>query len=86
MATDQCSAELVTTIHASTTDYYPWLIGYCLIIIIIMMCLVQDKSQSTVRTRLRSTLVQVDVYLGMAQSTTTSITGHLQHDRWKTIR
>jgi len=41
-----------------------------------MMCLVQDKSQSTVRTRLRSTLVQVDVYLGMAQSTTTSITGH----------
>ena len=47
---------------------------------------VKDKSQSTVRTRLRSTLVQVDVYLGMAQSTTTSITGHLQHDRWKTSR
>ena len=52
--------------------------GYCLVIG------VKDKSQSTVRTRLRSTLVQVDVYLGMAQSTTTSITGHLQHDRWKT--
>ena len=48
------------------------------------MPLVQDKPEPTVVAGLGTTLVKVDEYLGMAQSSTASITGYLQHgsDDW----
>jgi len=40
------------------------------------MSMIHDKSESAVAARLRSTLVQVDEYLGVSQGSSTSITGH----------
>jgi len=40
------------------------------------MSMVHYKSESTVATRMRSTLVKVDENLGVSQGSTTSITSH----------